>query len=264
MKKRFLLTVTILLAAVSFTCVRSVSAEAAPETEKKLGVTLELTYMSKWLSKGIEAYGSEGALFKTIDIDLYGTGFGFQLTHRNATSSGYVDQQRFDYRPYFKGSLFNETPYLMRYNLSFEYESYTGLSPRKANTTYEWINSFSWPRLLPYGLVPTYIFHYEYPALSGQANRNNVGAVHRFLLGYNMDVSALQNPIKLTTEVAYYDGLANRVSDWAYFTAGISTKINITEDLSFIPALYQQLTMDKNISKHKNITYCKLSMKYKF
>ena len=232
--------------------------------EKKLGVTLDLTYTSKWLSKGIEAYGSKGGLFKTIDIDFYGTGFGLDVTHRNATSSGFVDQQRIDYRPYYKGSLFADTKYFTKYNLSVGYESYTGLSRHKANTTYEWIYTFSWPNLLPYGLMPYYIAHYEYPASSGDANRKNAGWVHRFLIGRDINAFNLPNPVNLTTEVAYYDGLANRVSDWAYYTAGMSTKFNITNNLAFVPALYHQVTMDDSISKHKDITYTMLSMRYKF
>ena len=107
MVKKGLLSIIALLSVVNF-------AYAEAEEEKKLGVTLDLTYTSKWMSKGIEAYGSKGGLFKTIDIDFYGTGFGLRVTHRNATSSGYVDQQRFDYRPYIKGSLFEETSYLLK------------------------------------------------------------------------------------------------------------------------------------------------------
>lgn len=251
----FLLIVVISLVAVNF---------AYAEEKKELGVTLDLTYTSKWLSKGVEAYGSKGGLFKTIDIDFYGTGFGLRVTHRNATSSGYVDSQRIDYRPYYKGSLFEDTSYLTKYDISVGYESYTGLSRHRANTTYEWIGAFSWPKLLSYGIVPGYILHYEYPAFSGKANRKNAGAVHRFLLGYDVSVQNLPNPLKLTTEVAYYDGLGNRVSDWAYFTAGIQTKFDITDNLTFVPGLYHQLTMDDSISKHKDITYTMLSMKYKF
>lgn len=232
--------------------------------EKKLGVTFDLTYTSKWLSKGIEAYGSKGGLFKSVDFDFYGTGFGLKVTHRNATSSGFVDSQRIDYRPYLKGSLFDNTKYLIKYDIGVSYESYTGLSRNKANTTYEWMNSFYFPNLLSCGLVPGYIFYYEYPASSGNANRRNNGAVHAFLLGYDMKVPELKNPLKLSTELAYYDGLANRVSDWAYFTVGIATRFDITDNLTFVPGVYHQLTMDESISKHKDITYTMLSMKYKF
>ena len=255
MKKRILLVLAISLFTINL---------AYAEGEKKLGVTLDLTYTSKWLSKGVEAYGSKGGLFKTIDLDFYGTGFGLEVTHRNATSSGYVDSQRIDYRPYYKGSLFEDTTYLTKYNISVGYESYTGLSKHTANTTYEWIAAFSWPKLLSCGIVPGYILHYEYPAFSGDANRENVGAVHRFLLYYDLKAAELPNPIKLSTEVAYYDGLGNKVSDWGYFTAGMSTKFDITKNLAFVPGLYHQVTMDESISKHKDITYTMLSMKYKF
>jgi len=254
--RRILLAIAVLFSTVNF---------VYAEEEKKLGVTLDLTYTSKWLSKGIEAYGSKGGLFKTIDVDFWQSGWGLRVTHRNAIpESGYVDNQRFDFRPYYKGSVFDGTSYFMKYDLSFEYEYYPGLSRHKANTTYEWINSFSWPNLLPLGFVPTYIFHYEYPAFSGDANRNNVGAVHRFVLGHDISVPDIKNPLKATWEIAYYDGLANRVSDWAYYTFGLSGKVDISKDLAFVPGIYHQTTMDKSISKHKDITYAMLSMKYKF
>ncbi|MHC4636498.1 MAG: hypothetical protein ACYTBP_04815 [Planctomycetota bacterium] len=255
MVKRILLTAVILLNAVNL-----VSAEG----EKELGVTLDLTYTSKWLSKGVEAYGSKGGLFKSIDIDLYGTGFGIKTIHRNATSSGYVDKQRFDFRPYYKGSMFEDESYATNYNLSVGYEYYTGLDKKRAGTTFEWIFGFSWPNILPEGLTPSYIVHYEYPGGSGYTNRNVTGWVHRFLLGYDINVAELPNPLCFTNEIAYYDGLGNKVHDWAYYTAGLSTKYNITRNLAFVPGVYHQVTLDKSISQHKDITYTMLSMKYKF
>lgn len=145
--------------------------------EKKLGVTFDLTYMSKYMSKGVESYGRQGALFKTIDFDFYGTGFGAKIIHRNATSSGYVNSQRLDYRPYFKSILFDGTPHATKYNISVGYEHYTGHPRNLANTTWEWIFAFSWPNLLPGKLVPSYIAHYEYPAASNQAFRGVTGWV---------------------------------------------------------------------------------------
>ncbi|MFH1615584.1 MAG: hypothetical protein ABIG61_10945 [Planctomycetota bacterium] len=255
MRTKVLLMVVILLNAANI---------AYAAEEKKLGVTLDLTYTSKWMSKGVEAYGAKGGLFKTIDVDFFGTGLGFQVTHRNATSSGYVDKQRFDFRPYYKGRLFDDESYATTYDISVGYEYYTGLDKRRAGTTFEWIFKFAWPNILPKGFTPSYIAHYEYPAGSGYTNSNVTGWVHRFLLSYDMNVFELKNPIKLSTEVAYYDGLGNKVHDWGYFTAGISTKFNITENLSFVPGLYHQVTLDKSISEHKDITYTMLSMKYKF
>jgi len=235
------------------------------EDEKKLGVSFDLTYTTKWLSKGIEAYGSKGGLFKTVDVDFWQSGWGIRVTHRNAIpEGGYVDAERFDFRPYFRGSIFDDTSLFTVFDLSVEYEYYPGLSRYKANTTYEWINSFTWPNLLPWGFVPTYILHYEYPAFSNKANRKNDGGVNRFILGHDINVPDLQNPLKATWEIAHYDGLANRGSEWAYYTFGLAGRVDVNKNLAFVPGIYHQTTMDKSISKHKDITYAMFSMKYKF
>jgi len=231
--------------------------------EKELGVNLDLTYTSKWMSKGIEAYGQKGGLFKTIDFDFWGTGLGVEVTHRSATSSGYVNSERFDYRPYFKGILFQDATYQTNFNISTGYENYIRHPQRLANTTWEWIFAFSWPNLLGGKIVPSYIAHYEYPDGSNQAFRNLTGWVHRFILGYDMDCPELQAPLHLSSELAYYDGLAGRVSDWAYATFGVSTKIDINKNTAFVPGVYHQVSMDDSICK-RDVTYAMLSMKYKF
>lgn len=154
--------------------------------EAKLAVTFDLTYTSKWMSKGAEAYGQQGRLFKTIDVDLYSTGFGVKVTRRNVTASGDADNRRFDYRSYYKNQLFEGERYATSYNLSVGYEHYPGLARNVANTTYEWIFAFSRPNILPDGVVPGYIAHYEYPAGSNYNRSNITGRVHRFLLGYDI------------------------------------------------------------------------------
>lgn len=239
-------------------------AEPAQAEEPQLGVTFDLTYTSKWLSKGFEVYGQQGGLFKTIDLDLYGTGFGVKVTHRNATSSGHVDKQRFDYRPYYKGKLFEGKSYATNYNISLGYEHYPGLDRKKALTTYEWVFAFSWPDILPGGLVPGYIAHYEYPAGSDYDFAHITGWVHRFKLDYDLNLPDLPLPIRLSSEVAYTDGLGGADHDWSYATFGILTTLKITDNLTFVPRLYQQISMDDSVNKRKDVTYCVLSMKYKF
>lgn len=245
-----------------------VSLSIAPLTamgqDKELGVTFDLQYHSRWLSKGAQGYGQQGALFETLDLDFYGTGFGLKTTHRSATSSGYVDNERFDFRPYYKNRLFAGESYATNYNISVGYEYYPGLSRRKANTTYEWIFAFAWPNILPKGIVPSYTAHYEYPAVSGGRFNHITGWVHRFGLGYDMDVAELPKPLHLSTEIAYTDGLGGAAHDWSYYNIGLSTKFDINENLTFTPGIYHQITMDKSISTRKNITYCILGMKYKF
>jgi hypothetical protein len=51
--------------------------------------------------------------------------------------------------------------------------------------------------------------------------------------------------------------------DWSYATFGASTKFQIADNLTFVPGLYHQVSMDDSLCK-KDVTYCKLSMKYKY
>jgi len=251
---------TVLLIAVIPLCMPGI----AVAEKRELGVTLDLTYMSKYLSKGSESYGQQGALFKTIDVDLYGTGFGLRVKHRNATSSGYVDKQRFDFGPYYKTQLFKGRPYATDCDLSVRYEYYPRLAKEKAKTTYEWIFAFAWPNILPKGFTPSYIAHYEYPAGSGYRYHYITGWVHRFGLSYDLSVPQLPQPLRLSSEVAYTDGLGGASHDWSYATFGLSTGFKISDNLSFHPGIYQQISMDDSVASRKDITYCKLSMKYRF
>ncbi|MBC8379159.1 MAG: hypothetical protein H8E62_08295 [Planctomycetes bacterium] len=259
MKKGILLAVAVL----SFCGLFQSDAVAADE-QQELGVTLDFTYVTKWLSKGVEAYGSDGGAFETLDLDFYGTGFGVKVTHRSAFSSGHADKQRFDYRPYYKGSLFDDQSYATKYNLSVGYEHYYSRARTKANTTYEWVLGLQWPQLLGNGLVPAYIAHYEYPESGKSSNRKVAGWVHRFLLYYDLQVPELSKPVKLSSEVAYYDGLGDKGSEWAYVTFGASTPFKINDNVSFVPGIYHQITMEDNISPRKDITYAQFSVKYKF
>jgi len=254
MKKVVLLSIIVLL---SFSSIGSAE-------ERELGITLDVTYASKWLSKGSQGYGQQGGVFETIDLDLWGSGFGVKVTHRSATSSGYVDKQRFDYRPYYKSTLFEGESYVTNYNISVGYEHYYGLAKHRASTTYEWVFALSWPELLGGGLVPSYRAHYEYPASSDDPSNYTTGWIHRFGLAYPIDVDFLPNAINLTSDLGYSNGLGGKHHDWSYFTLGAATKFNLTDNLTFVPGLYHQITMEETVANRKDITYCMLSMKYKF
>jgi hypothetical protein len=65
--------------------------------EGQLSGVFDVTYMSKLMDKGGEFYRQQGGLLETIDLDLWGTGFGMAVGHREATASGYVNAERFDY-----------------------------------------------------------------------------------------------------------------------------------------------------------------------
>lgn len=255
MNKKVLLIAVILL---SMAC-------AAQAEEGQLGVTFDTTYMSKWMVRGSEGYGQQGAVFETIDLDLWGTGAGIAIGHQSATASGYVDKQRFNYKLYYGSSLFDDQPYKTKYKLTWIYENWYGRAKSKGDLQ-EWLFVFSWPQILPVeNLAPYYITHYLHPAGSNFDNHKISGWVHRFGLGYDLDVAELPKPLHLTGEIAYTDGYGGAVvdHDWSYATLGVSTKFEIADNLTFVPGVYHQVSMDDSVC-HNDVTYCKLSMRYKY
>jgi len=266
------LTKRILLLAVLFL---SVSGATKAE-EGQLGVTLDLTYASRWMSRGRQVWGDTGGFFETIDLDLWSTGFGAAVIHRSATGSGWVSKQRYDYMLYYGGTVLDNQgdsfltsgACLTKYKVSWIYKHYYTQPCNYANVQ-AWIFSFSWPKILNMGsLVPYYVATDDYPAGSGYkapSMRDFAGWVHRFGLGYDLELPELPAPLHLTSDIAFTDGFRTGVDhDWSHATFGVSTKLEITDNLSFVPGVYQQITMDKSVNPNKDVTYCILSMKYKF
>jgi len=260
MKKGVSVIIVLLLSTAGF-------AELAENNspEKKLSFTYDITYMSRYMTHGTQGYGQKGALLNSIDVNLYDSGFGIRVLHRNAIGSGYAAKQRFEYMPYYRNQLFKGTPFAMDIDISMTFKHYYKYALDESKTLYEWIFAFSWPNIIGGGLYPYYIAHYEYPALSG-LNYKITGWLHRFGLGYNMKVKELPNPLQLTSEIAYTDGLEGATHNWSYTTFGIGTKFNITKNLAFVPTVYEQITLDKSacLGARRDITYCVLSMRYKF
>ena len=151
-------TKKLIIAAILFSATGLTQAQ-----ENKLGVTLDLTYRSKYMAKGAEGFGSDPGLFKTIDLDLWGTGFGVGVTHQGATKSGWVDKERFNDDVYYKNSLFDDATYKTKYKIRWRYKNYPD-RPRKSKNSQEWQFKFSWPKILPVeNLFPYYTVYYEYP-----------------------------------------------------------------------------------------------------
>jgi hypothetical protein len=254
-RTKILLIVAILFSATGF----------ARAEENKLGVTLDYTYASKWMTKGKEGYGQQGGLFETIALDLWGTGFGTAVTHQQATASGYVNKERFNYDVYYSNSCFNDEAYETQYKIKWRYKHYPNLA-RNVKNSQEWEFSFSWPKILPVdNLFPYYVAYYEYPAGSNYDNRDITGWVHLFGMGYDLSIAELPNPLRLSADVGYRDGLGGESfdHDWSHATLGISTKFKIANNLFFAPSLYHQISMDDSVC-NRDVTYCKLSVKYKF
>ena len=252
----------------------AVSQAQTQEKAKELGVTLDVAYVSKWMSRGVEVWSEDGGFFETVNVDLWGTGFKATVIHRSATGSGNLDRggnvnrQRMDYMLSYGGAAFDSTPYKTTYTVGYMYKNWYDKWANAAGKSRDiemWIFKYSLPNLLgSTGLVPYGITTYDHPAKSDDGfGKHWDGWVHRFGLGYDLNVPELPSPLHLSADVAYTDGFRAADHDWSFATCGISTKFKVTDDITFIPRLYHQISMDDSVCDH-DVTYCMVSMKYEF
>lgn len=275
MKKGILVSAVVLLAAVSLGYAQ----------DRELHGSIDMTYSSKYIWRGFDIYDDKSAIHPSVDLDLFGTGFGFNAVAHRANSSGYENGERWDYSVYYLGSLFQDEIYATNYRFAYVYYNYPDMSAHTTKSIdLQEINAiFSWPNLLPVkGLVPSYILVKLWPSNSDTivgspappagTNGTASGWAHIFMLDYGLPiicpVTNMERILNLHSEFIYNDGVgpngANVDHDWSDAVFGISTNFDLADNLVFTPGVYHQITMDKSANPDKDETWVSLSMTYKF
>ncbi len=282
MKKVILLSVLILLCAGGF-----VSA-LAEDLHGSIGVT----YDSKYIWRGFDVYGDKSAIHPFVDLDLFGTGFGINVTAHRANSSEYELAERWDYMVYYQNSAFADEPYAINYRFGYMYYNYPDLSSHRAYnpTGSHAINGsldlqeihgiFSFPNILPVErLVPTYVLVKLWPANSGTlvgaaspSGGTASGFAHIFMLDYGLPmdcpITGKEQIVKLHSEFIYNDGVGpdgrNVDQDWSNMVLGISTDFDLGNSFAFTPGVYHQITFDDSVNDDKDETWVSLAVKYSF
>lgn len=246
------------------------------------------TYSTKYIWRGFDVYPDKSAIHPFIDLDLFGTGFGINITAHKANSSGYESTQRWDYNVYYQNRAFVDEIYQMNYRFGYVYYNYPKLSSHKSwkpgrmgsIDLQELHGIFSFPKILPVeGLVPTYVLVKLWPSNSGTlvgsaspSGGTASGFAHIFMLDYGLNITCPvtggDRKLNLHSELVYNDGVgpngANVDNDWSNAVFGISTDFDLKPNLIFTPGLYHQITMDKSVNADKDETWASLTLMYKF
>ncbi len=239
--------------------------------ENEIGITFDTTYVSKYIWHGFNFYGHDNsAIQPSIDLDLWGTGFGLTLWHSRANRGRFRDLEEFDYILYYGDSSFEDTCFSTDYTISWLYYDYFD-APTKDSDLQEFVLQLSWLNMLPEGIVPSYYLGRLWPAKAGSAVLKDVGGwVHVVGLGYDWTISGIfpdssEQVISLMADLTYNDGYggAGVDHDWSHATLGASTSFEIAESLTFTPALYYQMSMDDSVNNEDEV-WTSLSLTYKF
>ncbi|MFB0525719.1 MAG: hypothetical protein ACETVZ_09255 [Phycisphaerae bacterium] len=244
-------------------------AKLAQTRENNLGLTLDITYVSKYMDKGFDVYDDHGAIKSGIDIDVYGSGFGINVTHFRADSGGFENDEKIDYTIYYYNGFFEQETYATNYKLNWIYHHFPDQPPNAANTQ-EIETGFSWPNILSVDIVPSYTVCYEWPAGSSYDNHEVGGWAHIFALKYDLAISSLlpdtaKQLLHLSVAAVYNDGLGGPDvdHDWSHMVLGVSTEFELIDNLAFTPAIFYQSSWDDSVNSEDEC-WMRLSLSYAF
>jgi hypothetical protein len=272
---------------VLFAAIVLLATTALVQAQDDLHGSIDLTYQSKYLWRGIDVFGDKSAIQPTVMLDLYGTGFGVSLQGHRANSSGYETTERWDATLFYKNALFMDESYATQYMIWWRYFYFPdapldGLAAGASGDIdlQEMAAVLSFPKILPMeGLVPSYVLVKLWPAESGTFVGSGgppgtaSGFAHIFMLDYGLPIEDLlpnmpEQVLKLHSEIVFNDGVDPRGigvdHDWTNAVFGVSTDFELKENVTLTPGIYYQLTMDDSINPDNDETWCTLGLKYAF
>jgi len=268
-----------ILAIIIMLLVTSGLAQAEPG---QLSGTLDVTYLSRYIWRGIDTYANNhSGIQPSLDLDLYGTGFGINVLWSRANGSDFENEEEIDYTVYYTNRLFDGECYATDYVIGWVYYNYPD-GPKKGNPSttasmsepgdqQEVFGSFSWPNICPAGIVPSYTYVHVWQSEGGSsAFRKSGGPVHIFGLGYDMTVCGLapdtaEQIVHLSADVVYNDGTGAAAAehDFSHAVFGISTGFDLGNNLTFTPGFYYQSSWEDSINTQDEY-WTALSLSYAF
>ena len=273
----------ILLAAVVLFCAIGI----AQAQDSALHGSVDFTYQSKYVWRGFDVYNDKSAMQPSLDLDLFGSGFGINMMGHRANSSGFEVAERWDYTLYYQNMICPDETYAMMYRLGWVYYNYPQGHAEDADLQ-EMHAVVSLPKMIPAGIIPSYVLVKLWPNSSGSMVAKNFdlstsppssskgtasGWAHIFMLDYPLTIGGVipdtpEQVLNLHAEVIYNDGVGpagqNVDQDWSNAVFGVSTGFELAEDLVFTPGVYYQVAMEDTVNDDKDELWTTFSMTYKF
>lgn len=263
--QRVLLAAVILLISASFTQAQ----------EGQLRGVFGISYVSAYLWRGFDMYPGahgEGATQSRLDLDFFDTGFGLNIFHSLANTTGHENAEELDATLFYGSSLFAGETYTTDYKVGWTYYNHPNRPCTEADLQEAFV-TLSWPEVYLGGIVPNYTFIYLWASTSNSPVSDATGMAHVFGLSYDLTVAGFtpetpEQTLHLYTEAWYNDGMGsiNTVNvdhDWSHVVAGITTDFDLGYNFICTPGLHKQLSWDDSVNT-SNATWVSLGMKYEF
>jgi len=277
-KLSILFAVMVLLSAVGYVqaeeAVQPAATQSAPVVKDNgLHGYFDVTYASRYIWRGFDLYNNNhGAIQSSVDLDLFGSGFGVNVLYSRSTTGSFEEFQWLVPTIYYTNKFFADESYATYYKVAWSFYDFPHHVRGRDFNLQEVSGAFWWPKLLPWGLVPSYTIVCMWPDRSGNDNPNQSGWAHIFGLGYDWVLPAImpetkEQVIHLSAQAVYNDGVGPAAKpvdhDWSHAVFGATTDFPITKSFAFIPGVYYQNSWDESVNSQDEF-WVTLSLRYLF
>ncbi len=270
-RKGVILAAVVLLSAAGLT-------QAGPfeSTRDDIGVTGGVSYLSRYVWYGFDMLAdNHSAVQPFVSLDLWGTGWIFDVKWLRANSSGFENMEQIDYTLSYGATCNPDSPFATDWRGGWrDYNHPDGplrhpvYSDRKWDLDrQEFFGTFSWPEIASCGVVPSYTLVYVKPEEGGRRSntswtdngnsywRQAGGFLH--IVGLAKEVSAgdlcPNNPdqtIRFSADAVYNGSMGARDvhHGWAHINWGVQTDFAVNDTTTFTPGLVYQTTVNETIN----------------
>ncbi len=270
MKKLLLLIIIVAASGISI----------AAESDGQLHGTLSAMYNSRFIWRGYDAYKENHSAFQpSLDLDLFGTGFGLNIWSSRANGSGFENSEWLTYTLNYGNVLFPDESYMTAYKVGYTYFSYPNVTQKGSKTggggdghAEEFFAGLAWPKITGVkGLVPSYAMFAYYPATSNAYNSGNAGWAHVFAINYDVDIPSLignniVQQLHLGVHTVYNDAVGpnpNADHDWSHAVFSAALDFPINDSMTLTPGINYQSSWDDSINTSDEY-WTSLNLTYKF
>lgn len=204
-------------------------------TDTEIGVTADVTFVSRYIWRGFNLFGSSPAWQPSVDIDL-GGGFGANIWASYAHNAGHVDATEYDYTLYYGQTAFEGEVFKTDYVIGWRYFDYIDTASENADMQ-ELFLEMQMPQLIGGGLVPKINYYYLWKARSGGPTSIQGGSMVDVGIDYGFTLNELPEvPLTFSWNLGYNDGVfstrdratgipANVINGWTHMLWGLTAEV---------------------------------------
>ena len=263
--KKLLVGMIVLLSVVAFVNAAETAGAPAATAIEGVKTTVDTTFVTKYLWRGFNVYGSKGAWQPSVDF-AFENGFSANVwmsypigTGENDAGSGInSDLTEYDYTLAYSNNIMEDV-YQTNYKVGWRYYDYTKTST-KDNDMQEFFLEFDMPNIIGNGLTPRGAWYQMWNSESGGANSGAGGGIFAIGVGYDFTLEqAPEVPLNVSWDIVYNDGtgapteagyaVGDVVHDWSHQVFGLSTVMDCPgTDAKIVPAIYWQNSFEDSVN----------------